>query len=45
MIDIDDKEKNVDVAQSVGINAFHLKREEGMSLYDFENYLINEMRD
>lgn len=36
---IDDKVENVEVAQSIGLNTFHLKREVGMSLYDFENHL------
>ncbi len=36
---IDDKKRNVEAARSIGIKAFHLQREEGMDLYDFEGTL------
>lgn len=38
---IDDKIENVIAAEKIGINGYHLTRNNKETLYDFEKYLLN----
>ncbi len=38
---IDDRLENINSAEELGFNIFHLKRKQGMNLYDFEEYLAH----